>query len=67
LRRIIAGSLGLVIGYFAGAATGAVLVALFSGNTHDKSVEIVMTAAFATGPLGALIGLLAGLLGRRNA
>jgi hypothetical protein len=28
---------------------------------HDKDLEIVMTAAFVTGPLGALIGLLAGL------
>ena len=42
------------------------MVALLSSNTHDKSVEIVMTAAFVTGPLGALVGLLAGLLRSRR-
>ncbi|MCB1472205.1 MAG: hypothetical protein KDJ68_04780 [Rhodobiaceae bacterium] len=50
-----------VAGYFAGAMAGLALVSMFSGNGHDKSMEMVMTAAFFTGPVGAVIGLLAGL------
>ncbi|MDX2156374.1 MAG: hypothetical protein SFW09_07680 [Hyphomicrobiaceae bacterium] len=58
--------LGLAGGYVAGALVGAALVFLLSGNTHDKSVEMAMTAVFVTGPLGAVIGLTVGLiLGRR--
>ena len=48
-------------GYLAGAIAGLALVSIFSGNSHDKSIEMVMTAAFFTGPVGAVIGLLAGL------
>jgi len=67
MRRIITGILGLFIGFVAGAGIGAGLVELFSGNTHDKDVEIAMTAAFVAGPIGALVGLLAGLLWPRRA
>lgn len=61
MRRVIFAMLGLLAGYAAGAALGAALVSLFSGNMHDKDLEIAMTSAFVTGPTGALIGLLAGL------
>ena len=60
--KIIAAVVGLAAGYAVGAGIGAGMIALLSSNTHDKSVEIAMTAAFVTGPLGALVGLLAGLL-----
>lgn len=53
---------GLIIGYFAGAGSGAALVQFLSTNTHDKSVEMAMTAAFVTGPAGAVLGLVAALL-----
>ncbi len=53
--------LGIVGGYLGGAAVGFALVSAFSNNAHDKSLETVMTAAFVTGPIGALLGL-AGLL-----
>lgn len=54
----------LIAGYVVGAATGALLVALLSANTHDKSLETVMTAAFVTGPLGALVGVVTALMRR---
>jgi hypothetical protein len=66
MRKIIAGVLGLLIGYAAGAGIGAGAIELFSRNLHDKSLEMVMTAAFVTGPMGGLIGLLAGLLWPRR-
>lgn len=53
--------LGLIGGYAAGAAIGLALVSLASSNTHDKSLEAVMTAAFFTGPLGAVAGVLLAL------
>jgi hypothetical protein len=61
MHRVLFVISGLLAGYAAGAAFGGTLVSVFSGNVHDKDLEIVMTAAFVTGPLGALIGLLAGL------
>ncbi len=66
MTKIVAAVVGLAAGYAAGAGIGAGMVALLSSNTHDKSVEIVMTAAFVTGPLGALVGLIAGLLRSRR-
>lgn len=63
LVRIIAGLAG---GYVAGAAIGLALVALFSTNTHDKSVEMVMTAAFVAGPVGAVIGVIVALIKSRG-
>jgi hypothetical protein len=57
----------IVAGYVVGVAAGLLLVSLFSGNTHDRGVEQVMTAFFFTGPIGALIGLVWGLFGRTSA
>ncbi len=56
MRTALAILLGLIGGYGVGAVAGWLLVTLLSGNAHDRSVEAVMTAAFATGPLGAVIG-----------
>lgn len=47
----------IIAGYAAGAVAGLLLVSLLSSNSHDKSMEMVMTAAFFTGPVGAVIGL----------
>lgn len=58
------GILGLLVGYVAGASLGVLLVSAFSTNVHDKSVEVVMTAAFVTGPIMAIIGLIIGLCWR---
>lgn len=48
-----------VAGYLAGAALGALLVQVLSSNTHDKALETAMTAAFVTGPAGAIAGMVA--------
>lgn len=53
---------GLIGGYALGAAAGYIFLALVSSNTHDKSLEMVMTSAFVTGPIGAVLGLLVALL-----
>lgn len=60
------GLLGLLAGYVAGAGLGGILVSALSSNTHDKSLEVVMTAIFAAGPLGAVLGCLAAVLLRRG-
>lgn len=67
MRRVLYSVIGLVGGYLSGAATGMTVITLFSGNTHDKALEAVMTAAFVVGPIGAVLGLLTGLaLARRR-
>lgn len=62
MRRFLLTILGLVLGYAAGAAAGLLLVSSLSGNTHDRSLESVMTAAFVTGPIGAVLGCAVALL-----
>jgi asparagine N-glycosylation enzyme membrane subunit Stt3 len=57
MRLIIQPLLGLVLGYAMGAASGLALSAVFSGNHHDRLQEMVMTAAFFTGPIGAVLGI----------
>lgn len=58
--------LGLVGGFAAGAVIGGVLVSVLSPNTHDKSLEIAMTALFVAGPIGAVIGIAAALISMRK-
>ncbi len=62
MRRTLAGLLGLVVGYPLFAFAGYWAIALFSSNGFDRSVEASMTAVFAIGPAGAVIGLVAGLI-----
>ena len=52
---------GLIGGYVAGALIGAGLLSFLSTNTHDRSVEMAMTAAFVTGPIGAVLGVIGAL------
>jgi hypothetical protein len=67
LRKLLISLAGLVAGYLVGAFGGGVLVDALSANTHDRAVEAAMTGAFLTGPLGAVIGLIAALgLARKN-
>jgi hypothetical protein len=54
MRRLLTVLVTLALGYTAGALLGFFGVDLLSGNTHDRSVEAAMTAAFVTGPAGAL-------------
>ena len=55
-------------GYCAGAFAGGLLIAALSSNHFDRQMEVVMTGAFVTGPIGALIAFLAGFswAGRRT-
>lgn len=66
MKTVLYALAALLAGYFIGALIGGTLILLTSGNTHDKGMEVVMTAAFVTGPIGAIIGLIVGLIrGRR--
>lgn len=54
--------LGAVVGYVALALLCALLLSLLSTNTHDKGMEISMTSFFVAGPVGAVLGLIGGLV-----
>jgi hypothetical protein len=56
------GLAGLVGGYLVGAVGGGAVVNALSRNTHDRYHEAVTTGLFVLGPIGALVGLLAGCL-----
>jgi hypothetical protein len=62
MRRTFVAVLGLLIGYPLFAFAGYWVIQLISGNTFDRSLEASMTAVFAIGPLGAVVGLVAGLI-----
>jgi len=62
MKRIGFAMLFAVVAYVAAAVAGYFLVGLFSGNTHDRSVESAMTSAFVFGPLGAVVGFVVGFI-----
>ena len=65
MRRFFTALLGMLIGYPLFAVAGYWAIGLFSSNHFDGSVEASMTAAFVFGPLGAIVGIIAGaILGR---
>ena len=66
MPRFMRAMLGLIIGFLLGAVGGALLISLFSGNVHDKSLETSMTAAFVTGPLGAIVGMFVGAFWKKR-
>jgi Na+/glutamate symporter len=67
MRRFFASLLGVPVGYVVFAVVGYGAIMQFSPNGFDRSVEASMTAAFAIGPLGAVIGLVTGfILGGRK-
>lgn len=66
MRRLMIALLGLLAGYAVGVAVGLALVSMVSSNSHDRSLEMIMTAAFVTGPLGAIIGLVVALVRSRR-
>ena len=61
-RRMLFGVLGVVPGYIGGAVLGYFMIEGLSSNMHDRSVEAVMTGAFFTGPLIAVIGFIIGFV-----
>jgi hypothetical protein len=62
MLRFVASLLGLCVGYAIAAFAGGWAIEAFSGNTHDRSLEAIMTAAFVIGPAGALVGAVAGFV-----
>jgi hypothetical protein len=60
--NLLLGLAGLFVGYLLGAVGGGALVNYLSKNTHDRYHEAVTTGLFVLGPVGALVGLLAGCL-----
>jgi hypothetical protein len=62
LRRFGFGVLWGVPAYLVGAFGGGYLMSLLSSNTHDRSVEAVMTGAFVLGPLSAFAGFAVGAI-----
>lgn len=53
--------LAAIAGYALGAILGYGAISALSANTHDKSFEAAMTAAFVTGPLVALLAVIGAL------
>ena len=56
--------LGGIFGYVVGLFGGMALVSVLSSNTHDKSMEVVMTGFFVIGPLMAATGFVGTLVFR---
>jgi hypothetical protein len=69
LRRKLAALLGLLVGYPLFAFGGYWLFPLFSGSSFDRSMEAELVAVFAIGPLGAIVGIIVGMIvgGRKPA
>ena len=62
MRRFLGSLLGLLVGYLLFAFVAYWAIELLSDNHHDRDMEAIMTAVFAAGPLGALLGLVTGFV-----
>jgi Na+/proline symporter len=62
MKRFTLSLLCAIGGYLVSAVLGYYLIGQFSSNTHDRSVEAAMTAAFVFGPLGAVIAFVVGFI-----
>lgn len=62
MKRFGLGLLCALGGYLAAALAGYFLFSLLSSNAHDRELEAAMTSAFVLGPLGAVVGFIAGLM-----
>ena len=51
-----------MVAYVIAAVGGYFLITKLSSNTHDKSMEATMTAAFVFGPIAAIIAFIAAYL-----
>jgi len=68
LRCLGFGLLFAVAAFLVAAFASYFLVLEFSSNVHDRSVEAAMSSVFFFGPIGALLGLVGGVIwgGRRR-
>ena len=62
MRRIGLGLLYAICAYPIAALAGYFLIEKLSSNIHDRSVEAIMTSAFAVGPLGAFFAFIVGFI-----
>ncbi len=62
MKRFGWGLLCAIGGYMVAAVVGYFLVGQLSSNTHDRSLEMAMTAAFVFGPLGAIVAFVVGFV-----
>jgi hypothetical protein len=69
MGRYVLAVVASIAGYVVGAVVGYVLLGWLSSNTHDRSVEAAMTAAFVFGPIAAILAFIFGVVfgGRRAA
>ncbi len=51
-----------IVGYVLSAALSYFLIAKFSGNGHDRSMEASMTSIFVIGPLGFILSFIIGYI-----
>jgi hypothetical protein len=58
MPRLFSAVIALVVGYLDGAALGAVSYDFLATLGPDKELKIALVAALATGPLGALLGVI---------
>jgi hypothetical protein len=67
LRRLGFGLLFALAGLVLATIASYFLIMALSSNVHDRSVEAAMTSAFFFGPIGAVVGFIAGAIyaGRR--
>jgi hypothetical protein len=63
MRRVGFGLPGLVVGTPVAAFVGYWAIQLLSGNHFDRDFEASMTAMFVIGPVGAVIGVVVGVVG----
>ncbi|MFZ4703194.1 MAG: hypothetical protein ACOYMG_24385 [Candidatus Methylumidiphilus sp.] len=62
LRRIGFGLLFSLIGFILAGIASYFLIMELSPNMHDRSVEASMTGIFFFGPIGAILGFVAGAI-----
>lgn len=62
MRRIGLAVLFGLAGFILAAGATGLLISNLSSNTHDRSLEAVMTAFFVGGPIGGVVGAVTGFV-----
>jgi membrane-bound acyltransferase YfiQ involved in biofilm formation len=60
MKRFVIILFAAIAGFVVFAFCGYWMITFLSSNTHDRAVESAMTSIFVLGPLGAVLGVLAG-------
>lgn len=67
MKRLLVIVSSAIAGFVLFALCGYAAVQLLSSNAHDRAVEAAMTALFVAGPLGGVVGAIAGARFSRRA